>query len=253
MPRLFAGDLVRDIDVVVLDKDGTLLDFDVAWRRRLAHSIRAVAEAARSDDARLIAALHRALGSAGENGAFLPDGPYLSARLADKAVIVATVLYQFGIDWQRARSLAHSRFLPILSEPPQAHEIRGIGDVSARLRLFRASGAGIAIATNDGRDATVAALGYLGIVDLIDLLVCGGDAGIASKPAPDGLLHIARSLAVPPRRLAMIGDAIGDMMAASSAGAGLKVGVLSGPSGIAQLRDHADVVVPDLHALTMRC
>lgn len=249
MPRLIVGALVRDIDVVVLDKDGTL--FDVAWRGRLARAIRAVAEAAGSGAERLVPALHRALGSVAESGAILPDGPYVSARLADKAVIVATVLYQHGIDWQRADAIARSRFLPVLGAAPQAHEIRGIGDVPARLRLFRAGGARLAVATNDDRAPTVAALGHLGILELIDVLVCGGDAGIAAKPAPDGLRHIARSLGVSPDRLAMVGDAVSDMTAAAAAGTGLKVGVLSGPSGIDQLREHADVVVADLHALTL--
>jgi len=253
MPRLLVGGLIREIDVIVLDKDGTLIDFEVAWRHRLARSIRAVADAVKLGDERLVAALHRALGSECENGAILADGPFASATLADKAVMVATVLYQYGISWHRAQFIAGSRFLGIMTEPPDARDIRGIGDVPVRLRQLKASGARIAVATNDDRNATTVALSHLGVVDLVDLLVCAGDDGIAAKPAPDGLLHIARSFGVSPRRLAMVGDAASDLMAAGAAGTGLKVGVLSGPARIDQLQDLADVVVPDIHSLKMRC
>ena len=54
------------------------------------------------------------------------------------------------------------------------------------------------------------------------------DADLASKPAPDGLLHIARTLGVAADRLAMVGDTATDMRAGRSAGVGLVVGVLSG-------------------------
>ena len=251
MPRLTAGRLVREIDVVVLDKDGTLVDFDLAWRGRLARAVRAVAAAAGPDGGCLVAPLHRALGSTGEDGAFLADGPYLSATLADKAVIVASVLYRHGRDWERARRIADSCFLAILTADPEAAEIRGIGDVRKRLGLFKASGARLAVATNDERAPTVAALDHLGIADLVELLVCGDDAGIAAKPAPDGLLRISGTFGVAPRRLAMIGDAASDMAAAEAAGAGARIGVLSGPSASDRLSRQADIVVADIHAVTM--
>ncbi len=248
MAHLSFGDVVRDIKAVVLDKDGTIVDFDIAWRSRLARSIRAVTAAA-SGDEELEQALHRALGSAGANQEILPDGPFVSAKLADKAVMVATVLYQQGMSWHEAQTIAQKQFLSDLTSPPQPHDVEGIGDVVARLRMLKSVGVYIGIATNDERSATLAGLKHLGVSKFVDCLVCNGDFDLAAKPSPDGLVHIARSLGVLPSELAMVGDSVADMLAGKAAGAGITVGVLSGPSTREQLADFADVIVADIHAI----
>lgn len=251
MPRMTVGGVVRDIEAVVLDKDGTLVNFETAWRARLAQAIRSVCESADDDGEALRETLHRALGSECDHGAILPNGPFISATLAEKAVIVATVLHLGGVDWRRAQTIARSDFLPLLTRPPLAGEIEAIGDVATRLRLFRAGGARLAVLTNDDRSPTMAALAHLGVAELIEAVVCADDDRIAAKPAPDGVLHIAKSLDVRPSRIAVIGDASSDLRAARAAGAGLTVGVLSGPSGVPDLREFADVIVEDIHAVTI--
>jgi phosphoglycolate phosphatase len=266
MARLAVGGLVRDIDVVVLDKDGTLIDFDKAWGGRLARGIAAVTHAATGGRANAVIsgqahatrggqalsdALYRTLGGDAANGAIMPDGPYVSASIADTGVMAATVLYQAGVDWHGALAIVEQALLPILRAPPEPSEIAGVGDVRAKLSALKAAGLGIAVATNDERLATLGCLDLLGITGLLDGIVCAGDAGLAAKPAPDGLLHIARTLGVPVRRLAMVGDSIGDMLTGRAAGVGLTVGVLSGPATAAQLRPHADALAADIHALSV--
>jgi phosphoglycolate phosphatase len=72
---------------------------------------------------------------------------------------------------------------------------------------------------------------------------------LQSKPAPDGLIHIAQTIGTSVSRLAMVGDTINDMLTGRNAGAGLVVGVLSGLAREATLAPLADVVVPDIHSL----
>lgn len=253
MARLKVGDLVREIDLIVLDKDGTLIDFDKAWGGRLARGIAAmvafVKDGQNLKTTHLRSSLYRTLGGNPSNGAILPDGPYVSASIADTGIMAATVLYQAGIDWHGALAIVEKALLPILKAPPELSEIAGIGDVRARLKTLKSAGFALAVATNDERTATLACLELLGISDLLDAIVCAGDAGLASKPAPDGLLHIAKTVGVPVQRLAMVGDSVGDILTGRAASAGLTVGVLSGPAISAQLAPHADVVVADIHAL----
>jgi phosphoglycolate phosphatase len=163
--------------------------------------------------------------------------------------MVATLLYQSGIAWNRARGIVASTFLPIFGAPPETDEIRAIGNVVERLRGFKAGGLQIAVATNDERSSTLTALQGLGVLEFVDEIVCGDDAGLAGKPSPDGLIHIARILGIPPKRLVMVGDSVSDMVAGKAAGVSLTVGVLSGPSKSEQLAGHADVIVPDIHSL----
>lgn len=248
MARLLVGGLVREIDVIVLDKDGTLIDFDKAWGGRLARGIAAMVASANGGQ-NLKSALYSTLGGNPCDGAILPDGPYVSASIAETGIMAATVLYQAGVEWHVALAIVEKTLLPILKSPPVASEVAGVGDVRARLAVLKAAGVGLAVATNDERTATTACLDLLGITDLLDAVVCADDVGLAAKPAPDGLLHIARTLGVPARRLAMVGDSVGDMLTGRAAAAGLLVGVLSGPAVAAQLAPHADVVVADIHAL----
>jgi phosphoglycolate phosphatase len=248
MARLRVGDLVREIDVIVLDKDGTLIDFDKAWAGRLARGIDAITSSAKGGK-NLRSALFRTLGGNPADGAILPDGPYVSASIGDTGIMAATVLYQAGVDWHGALAIVEQTLLPILKASPEPSEISGIGDVRGKLRTLKSAGIGLAVATNDERTATLACLELLGISDLLDAIVCAGDAGLAAKPAPDGLLYIAKGLGVPAKRLAMVGDSVGDVLTGRAAAAGLTVGVLSGPATAAQLAPHADVVVADIHAL----
>ena len=49
MARLAVGGLVREIDVIVLDKDGTLIDFHKAWGGRLVRGVRSIRRLAGGD------------------------------------------------------------------------------------------------------------------------------------------------------------------------------------------------------------
>jgi len=146
-------------------------------------------------------------------------------------------------------ALVEGEMMPVLKAPPARHEIGGIGDVRSRLALLRDAGIALAVATNDERAATLAGLDALGVLDLLDAVVCAGDPGLAAKPAPDGLLHIARTMGVTAERMAMVGDSVSDLLTGRAAEVGLTVGVLSGPATQALLEAHADVVVADIHAL----
>lgn len=252
MARMTAGGLVREIDCVVFDKDGTLIDFHPAWRGRLVRAIAAVCERADLKDpagSNLRDALYRALGAEPSSGRMFPDGPYVSASIAEACTIASTVLYQWGVSWPRAKAIVDAQMRPIFVAVPLDEELVAIGDVAGLLQRLRRASVRVAIATNDEREGTLAGLEALGIAGLFDAIVCAGDAGLMVKPAPDGLLHIARCLGLRPERLAMVGDAVSDLTAGRAAGAGLIVGVLSGPATAAHLEPHADVVVADVHAL----
>ena len=266
MPKLEAGGLVRDIDIVVFDKDGTLIDFDRAWSGRLTRGIAAIGASASADLAgrarereacnlearKLEAGLYATLGGDPVSGRIVRDGPYVSASIVDTCTIAATVLYQAGLPWSRCEAIVAEAFRPILASPVLPGELRGIGDVAGLFGRLKAAGFRLAVATNDERISTRSGLEALGVAPLLDAVVCADDAGLAPKPAPDGLLHIARTLQVVPGRLAIIGDAVSDLRAGRAAGAGLVVGVVSGPSTARQLRLFADVVVDDIHALRSR-
>jgi HAD superfamily hydrolase (TIGR01509 family) len=89
----------------------------------------------------------------------------------------------------------------------------GIAGVLAELRTL---GHGLVVFTGA---STRAATMLLAAADIeVDLLI-GGDQIRAPKPAPDGLIAVAHRLGVETARLAYIGDAHIDLLAAKAAGA----------------------------------
>ena len=239
----------RQIDLAVFDKDGTLVEFDRLWTGKLQRAVAAVMVQAAGIPG-LEVALYQTLGVDHVSGKVIAESPLAVATLARCGMVCATVLYQHGLPWHRAETLADQVFMPLITAPPVRADLAPIGDLPALFNRLKRAGLKLAICTSDDRLASQAGLDLLGISHLFDEMVCGDDP-FPSKPAPDGLLHLARHFGVDPRRMLMAGDSAGDMLAGRNAGAGLTLGVLSGTGKAQGLAAHADVIVPDIHAIAV--
>lgn len=249
MPVMRAGEVQREIDCVILDKDGTLIDSQPAWFDRYSRGIADVLNAVGGDQA-LRKAIHHALAIDSIKGRFIPDAPNASLPMEDHGLMVATLLHQRGVEWHKAEAIVAEWMMPKLTAPIERESIRSIGNISERLVTWASTGVKLAVVTNDNRASTIADLQTLGIDHLMAAVV-SADEGLAAKPAPDGVVHVARSLDVPASRLAMIGDTATDLLAARSAGAGMLIGVRSGLDSASNLATIAHAVVQDLHAVEL--
>ncbi len=249
MPLMRAGNVQREIACVVLDKDGTLIDHHAAWFDRYNDGVIAVVDAAGGGDP-MRRALYRALAIDIDNRRFVADAPNKSLKIADHALMATTILHQSGCEWEAAYEIVSEHLLARLAAPVGREAIHGIGDIAGRLRAWKSAGIHLAILTNDNRASTLSDLSVLGIDHLFSVVVSADD-GLAAKPAPDGMVHVARTLDIPLNRIAMIGDTTTDMLAAKAAGAGLVIGVLSGLDSARRLGESADAVVQDLHAVAL--
>jgi phosphoglycolate phosphatase-like HAD superfamily hydrolase len=227
-----------DTGLIVLDKDGTLLDFEMwnilaaAWVDRLAEGFQG--DALRDD-------LCRNMGFDYERRYSDPQGPMAIATTAQIMAIAAGTLYRHGLPWPQAEDRARLAF-DTEAEIPLASLMRPAGNLPPLFRALKAAGVPVAVVTTDHRRETEVALQYLGIAGLVDYVLCGDD-GVPPKPAPDMLLVTCRQMGVEPGRVAMVGDTLGDLIMAERAGAGLRVGVLTGAGTREELAPHADVVL----------
>jgi phosphoglycolate phosphatase len=250
MATLTAGGQSRDIDLVVFDKDGTLVDFDRLWAGKLMAAVRAVTDGMPEAGARqsLERALCATLGIEPAALRVIPESPLAVATLPKLTLACAVVLHQHGQPWHAAETLARERFQPVIEQPPRPEDLAPIGDLPGLMASLAEASCRIAVFTSDDRHATEVSLPMLGIQRFIAGMVCGDDA-IPGKPSGEGLLHLARALGVEPARMLMIGDSVTDMRAARAAGVSWRIAVTSGTGEPAALAIAADVVVPTIHAL----
>jgi HAD superfamily hydrolase (TIGR01509 family) len=221
------------IDLIVFDKDGTLIDFGamwVPWIRELARRLEASSGRAMSAD------LFATVGFDPSTGRVTPGGPLSVRTMGEIHELVAAVLRRWCPSVAAARRATDAAwFVP---EPAQAVPLAGLPDLFAGLR---AGGRHLAVATADDRAATEMTLRALSIRQHVDALVCGDD-GFAVKPAPDAVFAICQALRSEPSRCAIVGDTSADVDMGRAAGVAVLIGVLSGLATEAELAS-ADVIL----------
>ncbi len=241
MARLRFADITRDIDLVVFDKDGTLIDFDFTWGRRCIAAVDALIEEVPTR-APIREKLLLTIGFDPVSHRALPESPVVVGSLGELEIVAATVLHQAGESWTAATLSAERHVRRVFAAVPTADEVRAFSSVEPLFRALGEAGVAIGVLTNDDRASTVGTLEHLGLMPLIAAVGCADDPH-GGKPEPYGLLHLAASVRVPIDRVAMVGDAIGDLVTAQRAGAALAIAVLSGAAHRNQLEPHADAVL----------
>lgn len=235
-------------ELIILDKDGTLIAFDAlwhawfdAWRGALGRRV--------AMDAALRQAFAETLGVDAATGAWDPLGPLTLASTGEIGLLLAGLLYRYrAIPWDEALDVVQGAERAAREEIAALDLVQPIGDVRGWLQRLHDAGLRVALVTTDERSSSEEGLTKLGLAPLIDAMVCGDD-GIPHKPAPDAALEVCRRLGVAPGSAIMVGDTIADMTMARRAGLARAIGVASGALSAEALAPHADLVIPDVHAI----
>ena len=232
----------RKLAGVLLDKDGTLIDFQETW----GPAVHAMIVALAKGDSALIAAQAEALHFSLERKRFLPTSPIVAGSTADYGGTWGAALGRQDIDALRAEIDAISAVESLKSLAP-------IDEPLAVFAALRAMGLKVGVATNDSEQSALRQIKALGVEDVVDF-VAGYNSGHGGKPEPGMVLAFAKLLDVDPSEIAMVGDSLHDLDAGRAAGA-LTIAVLSGPASREDLEPHADFVIAhigDLPALLGR-
>src|SRR6266508_5702265 len=228
-------------ELIIFDKDGTLIDFDFMWGGWIVALARRLEAAACLPVA---AHLYQAVGYDSAAGRVAPGGPLAVATMAELREMAAETLRALGLPREQAQRATEQAWY----SPDPVALARPLADLPRLLGALRARGLRIAIATTDDRAPTEATVAALGIAPLVDALACGDD-GHALKPAPDAILELCRQLGVAPAQATIIGDTVADLRMGRSAGVGRVIGVLSGVGTAELLAPYADVLLPSVAAL----
>lgn len=229
------------IDLVVFDKDGTLLDFHAMWGGW------ALELGARLDGAtrRPVAGdVFATIGFDPSSGRVRPGTPLSIATMAEIRELVAAVIRRWCPSVAAARRAVDAAWFV----PDPVATARPLTDLPALFESLSAGGRTIALATTDDRVPTEETLRALGIREAVAAMACGDD-GVGVKPDPRMVLAICEAVGVAPARTAVVGDSVVDLQMGRGAGAGRVIGVLSGIGDADHLTPLADLVLPSVAGL----
>ena len=232
--------ILDGIDLVVFDKDGTLISFDAmwtGWARDLGTRLELATRRPVAGD------VFTLIGFDPVANRIQAGGPMAVGTMGDIHELVGAVLRRWCPSVSAARRILADAWL----EPDPVESAVPLATLTEVFGALRDSGRKIAVATTDDRWATEATLAGLGVFALVDDVLCGDDDG-PTKPEPAALAGIAIRLGIAIGRTAMVGDTPADLRMAHGAGA-RSIGVTSGVAAAADLTADADLVVDSVAAL----
>jgi phosphoglycolate phosphatase len=241
--------LIRDIGLVIFDKDGTLIELYHYWSQMVALRARLICDAL-GLGAKHEAGLRRALGVDEKAERLRPEGPVgLKKR---EVVIQAAVDYLSGLGLQATASICSEAFNQADEESCRDLQrfIRPIPGAGSLLEQLHASGCRVAIATVDVSRRARLAVDFLGFADYVDLTV-GGDQVTRSKPDPEMIHLILKRLGIGRAAAVMVGDSLNDVEMGVAAGLKSSIGVLTGLASRDQLLSVTPFVVPDISNIAL--
>lgn len=249
MPQIIVNNQSFDVDGIVFDKDGTLIDFHATWGPVLRSAVERLVEP--FDDAPALADnVFRTMG-VDPTTLRAGDGPYATTTMDKIYTIVTTVLYQHGMAWTQAEQRVHEIFKAAAESSPPREMLAPTTDLPVFFSSLESGNINTAIATADNRRGTLEMLANLDCnVDRF-FFACGDDAGLPSKPDPQLLHTIAEHWNTTTNRIAMVGDTVGDVYMAQQAGA-ISIGVLTGAGTTPMLAPYCDVVIDSIAQINVR-
>jgi phosphoglycolate phosphatase len=233
-----AADPLDGVELLIFDKDGTLIEFHLMWGgwvERLADDLE---ESTRLE---LRDRLYALLGVDRGTGRVLWHGLLAATPMARIRELVAELLVDAGLPPDAAATALARAW----HAPDPVTMARAVTDLPALLGRLRQRVRLFAVATSDDRDPTVRTLEALGIAGEMAAVSCADD-GHRVKPAPDTVLHLCATLGIPPVRAAVVGDSPADLRMGRAAGVRRVVGVLTGVGDRATLAPLADVVLDSI-------
>ena len=202
-----------DIQAIIFDKDGTLLDFDAFW---IAVSVYAIKDMLKQlgrgdipvDEFLDVLGVH--------NGRTAADGILCKGTYEQMGLAIYEVLKSHGIDILPQETVrmtidAYTRNADAGEVRPTCENIREI------LERIKARGIKLLVVTTDNYEITHKCLVELGIEDLFEKIYTD-DGKTPVKPDPQCVSEFSQSFGIPAGKIIMVGDTMTDIRFARNAG-----------------------------------
>lgn len=246
--------LLDSPEMVLLDKDGTIIDIHHYWTSMIRLRARLVVEQCfrgRTDAIDVEHNLIDAMGVDISSGRMKPEGPVgVKPRPFIVGVTAATVR-ESGVDMDDARMEAIFAEIDRRTAADLLPLLRLLPGVKDLLDALRARAIAAAVVSTDITSRATSAMQALGIAHYFSAII-GGDAVAHTKPAPD-LAHTAlASSSCSPSRAAVIGDHPVDIQMGHNARCAANIAVLTGLSDADAFSGLGCTLVDNLTYVTVR-
>lgn len=239
--------VIRDIDLMIFDKDGTLIELYHYWSQMVAMRAKIIAERLNLNDS-FIDGLMNEMGVDTQAECLRQDGPVgLKKR---EIVLQAAVDYLERNGYKDTHELCHSVFAEVdnISLTMLAKLLKPINGALPLLDNLHRKGCRIAIATTDRGERAKLAMDFLGFGDKIDLIV-GADQVKKPKPDPEIADIILNNLKIDPSGAVIVGDAKTDVLVGINAGLKASIGVLTGFATFEDFKNITPYVAQDVSGI----
>jgi len=221
-------------ELIIFDKDGTLVDFNQSWGTWCVNFAKLLAKEANLQD--IDDDIYEMMGFDFENfklfgeGSLLAWATYPEMRLYTRDYLIRK--HNFAL--QEINDIL-DRVFAVCDEGKGL--CQGLGDIFALFETITNNGIKVAVVTSDNRKSAEIELEEMKVMDFVSTLVCGDDEGITrGKPAPYPLWKACETLNIAPSRTWMVGDTRADLRSGRSAGCAKVFGVTSGVGTAEELR-----------------
>ena len=235
------GHRFSGIELVIFDKDGTLMELHHYWAEMSDLRANIITEKlGLSSDQRL--QMLFAMGVDAKHKKLLSNGPVGIKKR--EVVMQAAIDYLASIGHEGTRSICQEVFEEVdrISTTLIDKLVIPIPGAGELVDLLSKNGCKIAIATTDRSYRAALAMKAMGFDKKIDLIV-GADCVSEPKPSPEMVYYILDKIRAEKSQTLMVGDAITDVEMGISAGLTGTVGVLTGQTSQEKLEKITPFVI----------
>ncbi len=247
---LINGEPIGNFKGVLFDKDGTLSHSEIYLQKLCNLRIQKIIERCKSANSskeieqRIKVFLRNAYGQE-PNGALNPAGIAAVASRSDNLIATATILCLFGETWPQAIELAEAVFkevdMLLLSSNQDQGSNPPLPGVKRMLKNLHGNNIICALISNDTSKGIQNFISKNNLSEFLANEFWSSDH-IPSKPNPDAIKGLCKSLALDPSECVMIGDSDSDLGMAKKANIGITIGYLSGWQLTPTLKENKHVI-----------
>ncbi|MFZ3018231.1 MAG: HAD hydrolase-like protein [Gallionella sp.] len=256
MTTLYANGviLLECPEMVLLDKDGTIIDIHHYWTSMIRLRARLIVEQwfkGRADADEVERSLIDAMGVDISSGRMKPEGPVGVKPRPFIVGVAAAAVRQAGVVMDDVRMEALFAEIDRRTAADLLPLLRLLPGVKDFLEALHARRVAAAVVSTDITSRAASAMQVLGIAHYFSAII-GGDAVAHTKPAPDLAQAALTFGGCNPTRAVVIGDHPVDIQMGHNANCAANIAVLTGLSDAAAFTGLGCTLVDDLTCVTVR-